>query len=253
VPALRRSIELDSKGYLEKSSQLIILCEYARQNADSLAKAIDNYLQSKPDGLVPPNVLKWLGLKLFSSDDFKRAARFLELAVTTQVPANTEPVVWNYLGMAQLKNAQYDASIQATDNFLLSNPDSATRSRALLTKGRAQLGKGLFDDADKAAQEALQVVKDGKLQAELLILEGDIYAAQGDKLAAEGQKDAAAVKWKDGAAKYAVPSQIFEDPDITPEALHKAALVLEKAGDAAKAKLMKEQLKQRYPKYEPKQ
>jgi len=253
VPALRRSIELDSKGYLEKSSQLIILCEYARQNADSLAKAIDNYLQSKPDGLVPPNVLKWLGLKLFSSDDFKRAARFLELAVTPQVPANTEPVVWNYLGMAQLKNAQYDASIQATDNFLLSNPDSATRSRALLTKGRAQLGKGLFDDADKAAQEALQVVKDGKLQAELLILEGDIYAAQGDKLAAEGQKDAAAVKWKDGAAKYAVPSQIFEDPDITPEALHKAALVLEKAGDAAKAKLMKEQLKQRYPKYEPKQ
>ena len=160
--------------------------------------------------------------------------------------------MWNYLGMAQLNNQQYDASIQATDNFLKSEPDSATRSRALLTKGRAQLGKGLFDDADKVAQDALQVVKDGKLQAELLILEGDIYAAQGDKLAAEGQKDAAISKWKDGAAKYAVPSQFFDDPDVTPNALYKAAKVLEKAGDSAKAKQMMQQLQQRYPKYQPK-
>jgi TolA-binding protein len=253
VPALRRSIELDSKGYLEKSSQLIILCDYARQNADNLAKTIDSYLQSKPDGQVPPNILKWLGLKLYGSDDFKRAARFLELAVTPQTPENTEPIIWNYLGMAQFNNQKYDASIQATDNFLKSNPDSAARARALLTKGSAQLGKGLFDEADKAAQDALQVVKDGKLQAELLILEGDIYAAQGDKLAAEGQKDGAIDKWKDAAAKYAVPSQIFDDPDVTPDALYKAAKVLEKAGDSAKARQMSQQLQQRYPKYQPKQ
>ncbi|WP_395746443.1 tetratricopeptide repeat protein [Prosthecobacter sp.] len=252
VPALRRSIEIDSKDYLEKSSQLLILCDYARQNADKLSKTIDSYLQSKPDGQVSPIVLKWLGLKLYSSDDFKRAARFLELAVTPQTPENTEPVVWNYLGMAQLQNQSYDASIQATDNFLKSEPDTAARSRALLTKGRAQLGKGLFDEADKVAQDALQVVKDGKLQAELLTLEGDIYAAQGDKLAAEGQKEAAIAKWKDAAAKYAVPSQFFDDPDVTPNALYRAAQVLEKAGDSAKAKQMLQQLQQRYPKYQPK-
>lgn len=252
VPSLRRSIEIDSKDYLEKSSQLIILCDYARQNADNLAKTIDSYLQSKPDGLVPPNILKWLGLKLYSGDDYKRAARFLELAVTPQTPENTEPVVWNYLGMAQLQNQQYDASIQATDNFLKTEPDSAARARAQLTKGSALLGKGQFDEADKVAQEALQVVKDGRLQAELLILEGDIFAAEGDKLAAEGQKDAAVSKWKDAAAKYAVPSQFFDDPDVTPSALYKAAQVLQKAGDAAKAKQMLQQLQQRYPKYQPK-
>jgi len=252
TPALRRSIEIDSKAYLEKSSQLLILCDYARQNADDLAKTIDSYLQAKPGGQVSPNILKWLGLKLYSGDDFKRAARFLELAVTPDSPENTESVVWNYLGMAQLQNRQFDASIQATDNYLLSNPDAASHARALLTKGRAQLGKGLFDEADKVAQEALQTVKDGSLQAELLILEGDIFAAQGDKLAAEGQQDAAIGKWKDGAAKYAVPSQFFEHPEITPEALYKAAQVLEKAGDAAKANQMRQQLKQRFPKFQPK-
>ncbi len=252
VQALRRSIELDSKGYLEKSSQLIILCDYARQNADDLAKSIDSYLASKPGGQVSPNILKWLGLKLYSGDDFKRAARYLELGVTPQAPENTEPVVWNYLAMAQLQNRQFDASLQAIDNFLKSAPDPATNARAQLTKGRALLGKGDFDTADKVAQEALQVVKDGKLQAELLILEGDVYAAQGDKLAAEGQQPAAVTKWQDAAAKYVVPSQFYDDPEVTPDALYKAAQALLKAGEEAKSKQMMQQLQQRYPKYQPK-
>jgi TolA-binding protein len=252
VPALRRAIEIDSSDYLEKSSQLIILCDYARQNANDLAKTIDSYLSAKPGGQVPPNILKWLGLKLYSGDDFKRTARFLELAVTPQTPENTEPVVWNYLGMAQLQNAQFDASIQATDNFLKSNPDAAAAARAQLTKGRALLGKGSFDEADKVAQEALQVVKDGKLQAELLILQGDIFSAQGDKLAAQCQQEAAVEKWKAAAAKYAVPSQFYEDPDVTPDALFKASQALQKSGDEAQAKQMLKQLQQRYPKYQPK-
>lgn len=252
VTALRRSIELDSKDYLEKSSQLIILCDYARQNADDLAKTINSYLQSKPSGRVPPNILKWLGLKLYSNDDFQRAARFLELSVTPDNPENTEAVVWNYLGMAQLENGQFDASILATENFLLSNPDTASTARAQLTKGRALLGKRSFDDADTVAQEALKVVKDGKLQAELLILQGDIYAAQGDRLAGDGMRAEAIEKWKAAAAKYAVPSQFFEDPDITPQALHKASKVLRKAGDETQAAQMQAQLQKRYPKFQPK-
>jgi TolA-binding protein len=252
VPALQRSIEIDSKTYLEKSSQLIHLCHYARQNADDLAKAIDSYLLAKSDGLVPPNILKWLGLKLFSSDDFKRAARFLDLAVTPQVPENTEAVVWNVLGMAQLANGKFDASIQATENFLKTTPDASATARAQLTKGKALLGKGDFTQADQTAQQALQVVKDGKLQAELLILEGDIFSAEGDKLVAKGQKDAAIEKWKTAAAKYVVPSQFYEDPDVTPDALYKAAKALEKAGDTKQSEQLIQQLQQRYPNYQSK-
>jgi TolA-binding protein len=96
------------------------------------------------------------------------------------------------------------------------------------------------------------VVKDGKLQAELLILQGDIFSAQGDKLAAQGQQEAAVEKWKAAAAKYAVPSQFYEDPDVTPDALFKASQALQKSGDEAQAKQMLKQLQQRYPKYQPK-
>ena len=75
----------------------------------------------------------------------------------------------------------------------------------------------------------------------------------GDDLAKQTQIDAARAKWQAAAGKYAVPSQVFEDDQVTPEALHKAALTFDKLGDAAQAQKIRQQLKQRYPKWQPKQ
>lgn len=252
IPALRRSLELDNKTYFEKASQMLMLCEYASQNVGELAKTVDGYLAAKPVGSVSPNILKWLGLKLYGAEEFKKAARYLGLVATPETPENTEPAVWIYLAMSHLSAGNHDQSIIAADHYLKSNPDPSSKARALITKGRAQLGKGSFGEADKTTQEALAFVKDGKLQAELLILEGDIYNAHGDDLAKQTQIDAARAKWQAAAGKYAVPSQVFEDDQVTPEALHKAALTFDKLGDAAQAQKIRQQLKQRYPKWQPK-
>ncbi|MBE7494103.1 MAG: tetratricopeptide repeat protein [Verrucomicrobiaceae bacterium] len=249
IPALRRSIELDGSLYMEKASQLLMLCDYARRNVADLSKTIDTYLGAKPEGIVPVEILTWLGGRHYNDQDFKKAARYLELACTPETPENTQPVVWLYLSMAQMHNGNWDQGVQAANNYLNTNPDPASKARALITKGRAQLGKGAFADADATAKEALAFVKDGKLQAELLILEGDIYVAEGDKLAAEGQQDAARAKWQAAGGKYAVPSQVFEDEEVTPEALHKAAIVLDKQGNTAQAEKLRAQLLQRYPKW----
>ena len=48
-------------------------------------------------------------------------------------------------------------------------------------------------------------------------------------------------------------SQIFVDPQLTPEALDKAAEVLEKLGEKEKADNLREQLKTRYPTYKRKE
>ena len=252
IPALRRSIEIDSKFYMERASQMLMLCDYARHNADDLAKTIDTYLGAKPGGSVPPEILKWLGLKFFNGEEFARAARYLELGCTPDAPENTEPLIWIYLGMAQLNTGHFDQRIQAADNYLKTDPDPGSKARALLTKSGAQLGNAAFDEAHETAKEALAFVKDGKLQAELLILEGDIYTAEGDALKAKGDIEGARSKWQAAGGKYAVPSQVFEDREITPQALYKAASALEKQGDTVQAEKLREQLKQRYPKWKPK-
>lgn len=247
--ALRKCVALDKKTYLDKASPLIVLVYYARQDSDNLAKAIDEYRDANPKASTPPNVLGWLGITLFNKADYARSARFLTYA--TQEDPASPAAIWDHLGRAWLELKKYQEAGDATDKLLQNPPDVGTKARGLLTKSRALLGMGRFAEADQAAKDGLTIVKDGKLQAQFLIQEGDIYYEEGEKLSKGGDQSGAMLKWKDAAGKYVVPSQIFVDPQITPEALFKAARALDRAGETAKAEELLKQLKARYPDYRP--
>lgn len=251
IAALQKAIETDKKTYLDSASQMLLRALYAQQNVDGLAKALDDYRKSNSNASIPPNIVSWLGLKLYDMKLFDRSTQYLTLATTPDAPENTDPRVWNYLGMAFLETKEYEASIKATDHFLAVTPESATKARGLLTKGRALLGLGRIEDAQKVVQEGLTFAKDGKPQALLLILEGDVLLASGEKLSAEGQSAAAQEKYNAAAGKLMVPAQFFDDQEITPEALDKVSKALEKAGQADKAAEFRKTLKDKYPKYQP--
>jgi tetratricopeptide (TPR) repeat protein len=253
VPALEKAIEKDRENYLDRASPMILLSHYARQDVEALAKAIDAYRKANASAAVPLNTLTWLGLKLYDQGDFKRSASYLKLAATPELPDNTDPRVWNYLGMAQLEAGEYEESLQATGHYLAVTPESGNRARALVTKGRALLGLGRIEEAQKTAEEGLGFAKDGKPQALLLILEGDILMAAGDKLAKAGNTTEAKEKYNAAAGKLMIPAQFFDDAEVTPEALDKAANALDKAGQTAKAGDFRKMLRERYPQWQAKQ
>lgn len=250
IPALQKAIETDKEANLDRASQMLMLASYAQQNMDGLSTAIDDYRKANPNANIPPNVVSWLGLKLYDSKQYARSTKYLTLATTPETPENTDPRVWNYLGMANLETQEYEAAIKATDHFLAVTPESAVRARGLMTKGRALLGLGRIEDAEKVAQEGLGFAKDGKPQALLLILEGDVALAAGEKLEKAGDANAALEKYKAAAGKFMYPAQFFDDEEVTPEAMDKAARALDKAGQAAKADEFRKLLKERYPRYE---
>jgi len=247
--ALEKAISSDRKTYLDQASLMIIQAQYVQQNTEALQKAIDEYRRLNANAAVPPNVLSWLGLKLYDQKLYARAAQYLSLATTPDIPENTDPRVWSYLSMAFLETKDYESCVKAADHFLKATPESAARARGLLTKGRGLLGQSKFDEADAVVQEGLSFAKDGKPQALLLILQGDVLLALGDKLTTENQATAAQDKYSAAAAKFMIPAQFFDDEDITPEALEKAARSLQKAGQADKAAEFLKQLKQKYPSY----
>ena len=74
-------------------------------------------------------------------------------------------------------------------------------------------------------------------------------ATLGDKLATSGQGAAAGSKYTAAAGKFMIPAQFFDDDEITPESLDKAAVALEKSGQAAKAGEFRKLLKDKYPSY----
>lgn len=247
IPALQKSIEADKEANFERASQMLLLAHYGQQNVDGLGAAIDAYRKANSNANVPATVVTWLGLKLYDLKLYARATHYLAMATTPDAPDNTDPRVWNYLGMAFLETKDYEGSIRATDHFLKVTPESAAKARGLLTKGRALLGQGKIDEAEKVVQEGLAFAKDGKPQALLLILEGDVALAAGDKLAQAGQSAAAQEKYNAAAGKFMIPAQFFEDAEVTPEALAKSAAALAKAGQPDKAAEFRRQLQQKYP------
>jgi tetratricopeptide (TPR) repeat protein len=232
---------------------MIIQAQYVQQNTDALQKAIDDYRRANQKAVVPPTVLSWLGLKLYDQKLYSRCTQYLSLASTPDAPENTDPRVWSYLGLAFLETKDYESCIKATDHYLKTTPESAARARGLVTKGRALLGLNQFEAADAVVQEGLGFAKDGKPQALLLILQGDVLSATGNKLATEGQAEAAQAKHGEAAAKFMIPSQFFDDEEVTPEALDKASKALQKAGQAEKAADFQKLLKQKYPSYSAKE
>jgi tetratricopeptide (TPR) repeat protein len=251
IDPLHKAIALNPKVYLDKASQLLISCQYLREDVDGLAKEVDDYLNVRKNAVISPKALLFLGVKFFERGNFGASARYLSLASTPDEPKNTETIVWNYLGQAQLKNKNYDSAVAALDNYLAQTPGGAGRAGALIFKGKALLGLAKFDEASQCASEGLEMVKEGRLHAQLQMLQGDIAMAAGDAYEAGGDHAKALEEWKKAAGNFVVVSQIFVDPKITPEAAYNAVRALEKIGETGKADALRKQLKAKYPKYEP--
>lgn len=249
--ALRRAMRLDPKAYTDRAGQMLITSYYAQEDAEGLAAAIDEFQARRPEADLSPTILGWLGLTLFAQDDFKRAARYLKLA-TTEEPENTISTIWNYLGMAQVETGEHKDAIISLNHYLDSVPQPGPeRGKALLYRARAELGLGEHDTALATADEALGFIKTGRLHAELLIAEGDIHFDRARKMEGKGQTNLAIDEFRKAAAKFIVPAQFFVDPKITPEAVWKTILALEKAGDVDRARVLRKELEEKYPGYKP--
>jgi len=69
------------------------------------------------------------------------------------------------------------------------------------------------------------------------MLLGDVAAAQGN--------------YANAAQRYVLPSQMFDDPEITPLALWKTMKAFEQAGDQNQASDFQKDLAKRFPKWHP--
>jgi tetratricopeptide (TPR) repeat protein len=176
-------------------------------------------------------------VQLFDRGDYPGAENFLTAASNPKAPEQTDPAVWQHLAKTRIQLKKYQGAVQASDFFLASVDSNAARARALLDKSIALSGLKKFKEATVTAEEALNLEKQGRVNALARLQLGDVAMDEG---------------LHDQALKhYTVVSQIFIDPQITPLALEKAATAHEKAGNAEKAAELRAQRKQKFPEYQP--
>jgi TolA-binding protein len=250
ISSLKQAIKLDATTYADQAIQRILLCYWAMQDVDNLAREVDEYRNNNANAVIPPTMLGFLGLKFFDRKDFHRSARYLTWASTPETPENTDSRIWNYLAQARLETKAFEEGLSAIDFFLKASSDSLPKARGFETMARLLIGLERFEDAVSASDEGLRIVKDGVVQGQLLIVQGDALLAAGDKLEKDGDLNAAKDKWQAAAGKYVVPSQVIDSPLVTPMALEKAVKALERLGDKTKADQLRNQLATKYPDYQ---
>jgi TolA-binding protein len=237
LPDLVKARELDPKAYERDASLRILLCHYYQSDVPNLVKAVEaERIKDSPNTRVPRQVYQFLGLKFFEQAEMPLADKYLGLASTPDKPEETDHRVWLALSDARLANRHWDGAVVASDNFLRrSDLPPPQRAKGMLNKARALFALQKPDEATPVINEALRLQPEARVQAHLRLLLGDIAMSQGDPAHA--------------AAIYVVPSQMFDDEEITPLALSKTVAALEKAGKSKEAEEYRADLTKRFPNF----
>lgn len=237
VEPLRKARELDPERYEDIAGTRIVLSFFALKDVDELQKEATAYIKGKDSVNLPQQVLAWLAIKLYDRGEVAEAEKFLSVASTPDDPASTRPLIWKYLGKCRLELKQYDSAVKAIDHYLASTDQPAAKASALRDKAFALYKLEQYDSAMTNAEEAQALIKQGRINAELWILRGDISRARGNL--------------DEALQFYTIPSQTFVDPEITPLALFRTAQMLQRLGEREDAMKFTNELRQKYPEWRP--
>ena len=233
ITYLEKARSLCPDTYAKHAGLLLTLGYFAAQDAGQLASEIERAIQDKYDTDIPEQVLQWAGMQKYNADDFAAAARFLALVATPQEPRETPKEVWRYLAKARLETGDAQGALEATANVLAIEDNPVWKADGLLDRGRALLALKRPTEARSTTDEALALRPQGRTNAGLRILSGDL------KLLADDPAGA--------AAEYTIVVEFHDDKDLKPLALHKLIAILVAQSDATGADKYRRQLQAEFP------
>jgi tetratricopeptide (TPR) repeat protein len=192
-------------------------------------------LEDRTGDKVGRKVFGWAGVILATqAEDYPRAWKFLPHAVDLAKPTETKTIVWRSYAKAAVETGEFPSAIPALAILLERDENDYLKAESLYLTARSYFGLNDLKKAHVAAEDALGLKPQGRLNAEIRLLLGDI---------ALGEDDPA------GAAKYyVVVAELFSETDrrIEISALRRAAAALEDLATPealADAKRYRERLK----------
>jgi TolA-binding protein len=235
IAEMKTARQLNQEQYGTPATLRIMSSYFYLKQRDALAKEVNKYFESSPNGQVPAELLEWLGIEFYNAKDFAAAAKdFIALSKAANL-SSVKPDFWFYLGDAQMKLNQPVDAEKSLQKFLESASEPAARAKALLALGAAKIAAHKPDDAQKIAEEIMTLQPEGRVNAQARLLAGDVEMERN--------------QFEDAGKAFMSVALLYDDPEITPQALDKAAKAYEKAGKATEAERASAQLHQKYPDY----
>ena len=222
------------KEFAQLAIPLLLAADSALEDRDATAIEVDKAIQLKVK--VPSEVLRWLGMK-FMDGDPKRADKYLSMLTARDGSEDVTEDDWLNLGRVQTSIFKWADAQKAINTYLKNATDPIPQATGYLALGAAQLGAAQLDEAEKSTSHVLELQPEGKLNSKGRMQLGDISMVRKDF---------------ETAAKLYLSVSILgaEDPVLTPLSLEKAYDAYKKAGNAAQAAKVLNELQSRYPEYQ---
>jgi TolA-binding protein len=233
VPYLEKARSLDAATYKKHAGLLLALGYHAAQDPQKLAAEINLAIDGKYVADIPDQTLQWAGMQAYGGNDYKSAARFLNLIANPAEPRETAKEIWRYLAKARLESGDNAGALVAADNVLAVEDNPGWKADGLVDKGRALLALNRPAEARNAANDADALRPQGRTSALLRILSGDLFVK-------EGNLDQA-------ASQYVIVVKLHDDADLKPLAISKTIRIFDQKGDKAEADKYRDQLAREFP------
>ena len=233
IPSFDNARRLNKEQYANSATLRIISAHFYLKDRGALAKEVDSFVAADPNAKVPAEILDWLGIEFYNEKDYAAAERFLLLLTKAENLSAVKPDFWFYLADSESHLQKFTEAEGAYQHYLQVSTDPAAKAKTLLALGATKIAAHKPDEAQKIADEIMQLQPEGRVNAEARLLTGDIQLERGH--------------FEEAAKAFSGVALLYDDPAITPRALQKAAAAYAQAGRPAEAERLNKMLREKYP------
>jgi TolA-binding protein len=230
IAPLEKARELDPGKYGERATLRLLLSHYQRQDRAATGREAKTLGPEK----APAEVREWLGMTALDAGDHATAAEFL--APLAGLDGAT-PELRMSLAQAQLGAGQNEAARATLDNLLPKVHEPRVKARAHLIMADVLIALRDGAAAKAQAEEAQRLQPEGRLNAEARLANGRALLAQD--------------KFDDAARAFMAVALLYDEKDLTPQALVLAEQAYRQADNTGDADRAREELQRRYPDFKP--
>ena len=256
----------------DAAAYMIGRCYQGKQEWD---KAIGEYstIASKPAGEFYPQAVESAGYCYFQKGDHDKAAEWYSVLIAKRNDYKLPDSVYKWLADHYLKIGDMEKSLAALKGYMGTYPQAANGAELLYLFGENHRLLGENDKAEEYFRKVIDAGTESSVLERSYLGLGIICSQRGDfekaleylTRAAQGHKDnitgalarmeIANLRFKimdyDTAAKdYMMVAILYDDKDLCPKALERAAFAFEKANKKDKAIETIKELIERYPESE---
>ena len=180
--------------------------------------------------------LAWLTEFQIEQKQFAAAAQAANVMIALKPDKGWQQTAWTLLGRVHRAKGERDPAIHAFTEALATGASTVFGAESALRLGELLTEAGRFDEAFKNLNDAATRAA----SPDLLGLRANAYAGLARNAELKGDAE--------GALRYYMSVGIlFDDSALVPEALSKAAALLDKLGRKEEAQAMRVELRTRYP------